>query len=260
MGRPLEGKRILVTRAAEQVEFFSQEIAAKGGIPIEIPVIAFREPKEQVEVDKAINRITEFSKIIFTSANGVHFFFEALKKNGVCFPDQLSVAVIGNKTERVLKQYQVNPDLIPDQFVAESLIERLKPEVTQGEEVLLARGNLARKKLPAELSKLGVSVTDLTVYETIVNEGKRLQLLETLKGVPINVVTFTSSSTVRYFFELIKGIDLQDRLREVYWACIGPITAKTLSKHGYDANIVPEEYTTTAMLGKIEQFYKEAIS
>lgn len=256
--RPLEGKRILVTRAEEQARPFSNEIADRGGTPIEVPVIAIRTSENQTEIHNHLSRLSEYKDIVFTSANGVRFFFNALTREGVSFPAHSRISVVGKKTEKVLRLYGYEPDIVPDEFVADSLLDVLKHEINPGEKVLLPRGNLARNTIPDTLAEWGADVTDLTVYESVLNEESRLQLNKIIREKQADVVTFTSSSTVRYFFNMLGGCKLNDLLDGVLFACIGPITANTLLQLGYVPDILPDEYTTRSLLDKIEHFFKEA--
>lgn len=147
MARPLEGKRILVTRAAGQAEAFAEAIAARGGEPVEVPVITFREPWDESGGEEVLRQLPKYRWIIFTSANGVRFFFKWLQKAGVDFPAGVKVAVVGKKTLDVLQDHGINADVVPDKFVAESLLECLKDKIEPGDMVLLPRGNLARKAI-----------------------------------------------------------------------------------------------------------------
>lgn len=259
MAGSLEGKRILVTRAAEQAEPFSAEIRARGGEPVEVPVIAFRRPEDPSEIKKILARLQEYHWIIFTSANGVRFFFEILREAGFDYPVGVKTAVVGQKTLRVLQKYGVNADVVPEQFVAESLLQRLRSEVRSGDAVLMPRGNLARKKLSEELSKCGVNVTDLVVYETVVNRDVEKTLSKLLKDRRPDMVTFTSSSTVKFFLQLLGTSDGRDYLDTVKVACIGPVTAKTATEQGLPPDIVAEEYSVDGLLDAMEQFYGEDV-
>lgn len=259
MAGSLEGKRILVTRAAEQAESFSAEIRARGGEPVEIPVIAFRRPEDPSEIEKALQHLQDYRWVVFTSANGVRFFFQILREAGFDYPVEAKTAVVGQKTLRVLQKYGVNADVVPEEFVAESLLKRLKSEVRSEDAVLMPRGNLARKKLPEELSECGVNVTDLVVYETVANRDEEKTLTKLLKDHRLDMVTFTSPSTVKFFLELLGKRDRRDYLHNVKVACIGPVTAKTATEHGLPPDIVAEEYSVDGLLDAMEQFYGEDV-
>ncbi|HEU5141038.1 MAG TPA: uroporphyrinogen-III synthase [Bacillales bacterium] len=252
---PLEGKRILVTRATGQAETFSREIMERGGEPIEVPVIAFLPPEEPTEIKKVLGRLEEYHWVIFTSANGVRFFFEELKKAGLAFPSTSKVAAVGKKTWRILRKYDARVDIVPDEFIAESLLEALKAEVQPGEMILMPRGNLARMKLSDGLTEWGAVVDHLTVYRTVMNGSEREKLLELLAAGQVDIATFTSSSTVVNFFELLEGTKAEKLVAHMKFACIGPVTAETARKYGIEPEIIPEEYSISGLLNAMEQFY-----
>lgn len=256
MVRPLEGKKILVTRAAEQAGEFSRAILERGAMPVEIPVIAIRGARN-ASVREALERLPQYRWIIFTSANGIKFFFHLLHEAGLDFPAGVKVAVIGTKTLDTLQEHGINADLVPDEFVAESLVDSLKKQLKPGEPVLLPRGNLARDTLPNELAEFGADVTDAVVYETVFNEEIREDLAGALSTNGVDVVTFTSSSTVESFFRLLDGMDMDKCLSGKLIACIGPVTAETAREFGFEPAIVPENHTTSGMLDEIERFFEK---
>ncbi|HET7580420.1 MAG TPA: uroporphyrinogen-III synthase [Bacillales bacterium] len=259
MARPLEGKRIMVTRAAGQAESFAQAIFERGGEPVMVPVIAFREPHDPGEIDTVLKELPSYNWIIFTSANGVQFFFQILRRAGLEFPVGARTAVVGRKTLKKLEDFGVNADVVPDEYIAESLLHALKSRIGPGDKVLMPRGNLARKKLPEQLAALGFEVTDLTVYETVLNRDEQSKLIELLSEQPPDVITFTSSSTVINFLELLEGKRCSDLLEKAKMACIGPVTAETARDYGLIPEIVPDEYSTSGLLDAIEQFYEDPI-
>lgn len=259
MGRPLEGKRILVTRAAGQAETFSREIKERGGEPIEVPVIAFRPPEDYTEIKKVLGRLGEYRWVIFTSANGVRFFFEALGKAGCKFPEGSRVAAVGKKTWRILREFDVKVDVIPNEFIAEDLLKQLAAEVQHGDMILMPRGNLARSKLPDGLVELGAVVEDLTIYRTVMNWTYREKLLALLVSGQVDIVTFTSSSTVDNFFKLLEGANEKEFLHHVKFACIGPVTAKTARKYSIKPDIMPGEYSISGLLDAMERYYSKNV-
>lgn len=259
MVRPLEGKRILVTRAAGQASMFSREIEARGGEPVEVPVIAFQPPEDRTEIKTVMRRLDEYRWVIFTSANGVRFFFDELREAGLDFPAGSRVAAVGKKTWRILRKFDVHVDVVPKEFVAESLLEQLKTKIQPGDTVLMPRGNLARKKLPDGLAKVGAVVDDLAIYRTVVDWSQREKLLELLAGGRVDLITFTSSSTVRNFFRLLEGANQEAFMNHVKFACIGPITAKTAREYGIEPDIMPREYSISGLLDAVEQFYSQKI-
>lgn len=255
--RPLAGKRILVTRAHEQAPAFSREIIARGAIPVEVPLLGVQQPGEQAGLQQALQRLQAFRWILFTSANGVRFFFQALREQQRTFPEDVKVAVVGSKTFEALKGYHIHADVVPDEFVAEKLLETLKPKVNAGDKILMPRGALARKMLAKELTALGAEVSDVVVYETVMNEQSQQTLKDVLSKRNVHAITFTSSSTVQFFIALLEGVDWHLLIENVKIACIGPITAETSKKCGIKPDIIAEEYSTSGLLEALEQFFKE---
>lgn len=258
--QPLQGKRILVTRARGQAGPFSREMIARGATPIEIPVLDFRRLDGRMDLRRVLDGLPGFQWVIFTSANGVRFFFQALRVEQREFPQETKVAVVGQKTLRVLREYGVDADVVPDEYVAERLVEQLQTQVEPGEAVLMPRGNLARKMLAEALTALGAEVTDLIIYDTVINDESKQELNNLICEQNLDVITFTSSSTVQFFTELLEGIDWRRFIENVKIACIGPITAKTAEECGISADIMAEEYSTSGLLNAIEHFFREGSS
>lgn len=247
MSSLLSGKRVLVTRAREQAATFSRLIEERGGLSVEIPLIAF-EPR--TEVLKNIE-IEEFGWVVFTSSNGVRFFFEETS-----LPSSIKVAAVGSKTARELKHHNVTIDLLPDDYTAEGLASALSENVDRGQSLLLPRGNLSRKILPEKLTEMGFTVRDLTIYDTIIPYDSGRALRELVNKKDIDVITFTSSSTVHHFVELLKVEDLKTTLNGVTIGVIGPITEKTLLSYGLKPDVVPEKYTIEGLLKSLEHYFE----
>lgn len=250
---PLAGKTVLVTRAKEQALALSKLIRRQGGEAIEIPLLAFQPSTDTEKLDWAIKDIANYQWLIFTSANGVRFFMERynmIHQNELKLP--VSIAVVGKKTEAALTHYQIKADLIPTDYVAEGLVDALAGIVSSGDRILLARGNLGRKVLNDELVRLGALVDDITVYETVCPKSAKADLQKILLAqTQIDYVTFTSSSTVSHYVEILEqlqsdGIQFQPKI-----ACIGPIAARTAKDFGLTVDIIPPTYTIEALVEQL---------
>ncbi len=155
------------------------------------------------------------------------------------------MAAVGEKTAKLLEKYDVNVQLVPKEYVAESLLESLKANVLHHERVLLVRGQLARSVLKDGLKEC--EVTDLVVYQTIRNQGSERLVKQHLE-TGIDAITFTSSSTVRFFVESVKDIpNWLELINETKVVCIGPITSQTASEYGIK-HLVPNTYTINGMI------------
>jgi uroporphyrinogen III methyltransferase/synthase len=256
--RPLFGKRVLVTRAKEQAAELAEKLAASGAEPVEAPTIRIVPPADWTVVDRAISDVGTYQWVIFTSVNGVARFMTRLGVNGLdarCLAGR-QVCCIGPRTAQELEKFGVKADVIPADYQAEGVITALGGLGLKQMRVLIPRAEVARELLPDELRARGAHVDVVPVYRTITpstdGEGWRRQLMDG----QIDVVTFTSSSTVRNFIGLLGGVDhVKPILRSVVVACIGPITAKTAEECGLTISIVPGENTIPALVDAIVRYY-----
>ncbi|WP_236611067.1 uroporphyrinogen-III synthase [Halalkalibacterium ligniniphilum] len=250
----MSGKRVLVTRAKEQAKSLSVLIKNEGGIPIEIPLIAFQRPRNKEAFQHIERELETYDWIIFTSANGVRFFLESLQEQQIrSLP---KVAVVGRKTEKALKGYGITPSLIPDKFVAESLADALLAEVSDGQRLLFARGNLSRPFLPRVFEERGFAVTELTVYETIIPKEAEHTLLDALQNESIDIFTFTSSSTVKHFHSLLANQSWSEWTKSAVFAYIGPIAANTAKEKGLPIHVVADPYTSEGLIDALSSYLK----
>jgi uroporphyrinogen-III synthase len=255
----LQGKKILVTRAKAQASALSLQIMKNNGVPVEMPLITCKSISDKKAIHKAIEELHTYDWLVFTSKNGIDFFFDEIDKKigGIVIPTTCKIAVVGKKTEEIIENYRVKVDLIPENFVAESLLESLLKVVKKDEKVLIPRGNLARNIIQENLRNNGIDVTDLVVYENIVESKSKQRLLSAIENQEIDIVTFTSSSTVDNFVQLLEGTNWRKYIDHIIFASIGPITSRTMIKHQLPVHIEPEEYTLHGMLNSIMDKLKE---
>ncbi len=253
----LKGKRILITRASSQSAEFEDCLKARGAEVISCPTIQIRPPSRWVQVDGAIEKLTEYDWIIFTSANGVQFFLQrmGIKTGDARLPSGLRVCAIGPATARGLTERNIKVDYMPEKFVAESILEGFKKRNIGGRRFLLARAKEARDVLPKGLEQMGGAVDVVEVYRTVKPKGAR-GLIEQQLSRGIDVIAFTSSSTVNHFVEFFEGEDMKDLLKDVKIACIGPITAETAVRRGFTVRIQPTEYTIPGLTDAIVAFFQ----
>lgn len=253
--RPLLGKKILVTRAKEQAKSFVKKIEKLGGTPIVVPLLAFRPPKNRERLQEALQKLATFDWLIFTSINGVRFFFQQIDEEHRKQLKNFKMAVVGTKTEQELNKYGFQAQFVPDQFVAESFADALLKWVNEGEKVLFPRGNLARSVIPTNLRNHGIEVFEFDVYETVAAKESYEEIRHLIKTKNIDYITFTSSSTVEYFADAIQG--LEDEAQSVQLVGIGPITEQTALKHQLKLDLVAKVYTTDGLLEAIVNSLKE---
>lgn len=250
---PLCGKTVLVTRGKEQAHVFSDKLKQVGARPVEIPLISVSAMTETKEIEECVRDLSRYDWLVFTSANGVRFFFTFVS-DIMPLPN---VAVVGKKTALALEKRGITPAVVPDEFVAEGLAETMKSLVKPNDRVLLVKGNLARPTLKEALVQLGADVTDVVVYETKLNESGKVQLLELLRKQAIDVITFTSPSTVESFMNIMNEIEWERLLAHCVVACIGPVTKQAAENVGLTVHICPEQYTIDGMIKAMETFFSD---
>ncbi|MBM4306557.1 MAG: uroporphyrinogen-III synthase [Deltaproteobacteria bacterium] len=254
---PLLGKKILITRAREQSREFTTRLKRLGAEVIEFPTIEIVPPSSWKGVDHAVAKLKSYDWVIFTSANGVNFFFQRLKEKGKNRRSLSGskICAIGPATAKQLKKRKVRVDFVPKEFIAESILRGFKKMGTEGNQILLARAKKARDVLPIGLKGLGAIVDVVEVYRTIKPKGGSRRLKHLLEKGKVDVVTFTSSSTVSHFIDLLKKEDLKNLLKGVAIACIGPVTARTVKEAGLKVHIQPEEFTIPALTQAIAKYF-----
>lgn len=256
--KPLFGKRILVTRSREQASVLSEALESMGAEPLEFPTISVAEPEDYSPLDRALDNLGSYRWVIFTSVNGVESFFERLRYHhkdirALCGAE---ICAIGPKTREALEKYGLVVDYVPVEFRAEEILKVLQGKVAAGDRVLMPRADIARKILPEALTRLGALVDEVTAYRTVPGEGQGVRIAEMLKKGEIHVVTFTSSSTVRNFVNMLGVTDINSLLSDVTVACIGPVTADTAREMGIEAALVAEEYTIEGLVKSILNYCK----
>lgn len=243
--KPLFGKKILVTRARAQASKLSSRLKNLGAEVVEAPTIKIAAPSDNFrQIDAAIKNIREFDWTIFTSTNGVEKFFERLKVHGLDSRALNKVAAIGSATTEKLLSFGIIADVVPKNFVAESLADALKNFV-DGKKVLIARAEVARDVLPETLKNFDAEVTIAPVYKTLPESPAQIDFDS------IDLITFTSSSTVENFVATY-GVE---NLKKFPCAAIGTITAQTLKNFGGEAKIIAETFTIDGLVDAIERFY-----
>jgi uroporphyrinogen III methyltransferase/synthase len=256
--KPLFGKRILITRSREQASVLSEALEALGAEALEFPTIRVAEPADFKPLDQAIKDLAKYKWVIFTSVNGVEYFFRRLNYNRRDIRELYGakLCAIGPKTREALETHGLIVDYVPNEFRAEEILKVLLGKVVVGDRVLLPRADIARKILPETLTGLGALVDEVTAYRTLLGAGQSGRILEMLREGEIHVITFTSSSTVRNFVHMLGVSDLGNLLAGVTVACIGPVTAATARELGINIDIVAEEYTIEGLVRAILKYFK----
>jgi uroporphyrinogen-III synthase len=289
-GRPLTGIRVLVGRAKHQAGALSAELRRRGAQVIEIPFIEIRKPKSFKPLDSALKNLSGYDWLILTSVNGVeamwarmeelsqpragikregHDFSRAVrltKSRPALAAGGLHIAAIGPATKKAIEQRGAKVDVVPKEYVAESVVRSLKSKV-KGKRVLLVRAKVARDVIPSELRQAGAQVDVVEAYETVVPQNSRRRLQAAL-GNPKHrphFVTFTSSSTVRNFVELLgsratsrtpqafggQECPPHEILSGIRMASIGPVTSATMRELGLPVDVLAKEFTIPGLVQAI---------
>ncbi|WP_261133125.1 uroporphyrinogen-III synthase [Bacillus sp. Marseille-Q3570] len=255
-GLPFSGHKILITRSEEQALPLVHSIEQRGGEAVVIPLLSFQTARDNTALKRAIHEIEHFQWIVFTSQNTVRYFLTQLEEEGhsIELLESLKIAAIGKKTLELLEKYGVKVDFVPSRFVAEQFTKEFIRQTVKGERILLPHGNLARSIIEGELTESGLEVEPVITYETVPNDANKEALHQALRDRDVDILTFTSSSTVHFFFQLAK---VDKRLNDRICACIGPITAETLEEYGVTADIVAEEYTAEGLIASLESYLEK---
>jgi uroporphyrinogen-III synthase len=225
---PLSGLRILVGRARHQASALSSGLRELGAEVIEIPFIEIRKPRSYKPLDSALKNSHNYDWLILTSVNGVEALWERLNKLGLTNQrlKHLKVAAIGPSTRKAIEKRRIEVNVVPEEYVAESVVESLRNQIA-GKRVLLARARIAR--------------------DTVIPQSSRTRLRATLKDPKRrpHVITFTSSSTVRNFVALVGG---NRQLNGIRLASIGPVTSSTLRELNLPVDVEATEYTIPGLI------------
>lgn len=255
--RPLFGKTIVVTRARRQASDLVAQLTAMGARCLEFPTITIAPADDETPLDDAIDVLDSYDWIVFTSVNGVDRFFERLRARGrdTRALGGLKTAAIGPVTAARLRRFGLNSDIIPETYRAESVVAAFSAEEMTGKKVLLPRAKGARPVLPLELARMGARVNEVCTYQTrMVTENVR-ELNAELESGQVDLITFTSSSTVKNFMALLPPEKSVDLLKGVTLASIGPITTETAQSLGLSVAITAETFTIPGLCQAIADHY-----
>ena len=268
--RPLTGIRVLVGRARHQAGSLSAELRKLGAGVLEIPFIEIRKPRSFRSLDSALRNLHTYDWLILTSVNGVDAMWNRLEKmspeipwrsgasaprkrekiSRALTPGNLRIAAIGPATQKAIEQRGLRVDVVPKEYVAESVVRSLRSKV-KGKRVLLVRAKVARDVIPRELRKAGAHLDVVEAYETVVPRSSRTRLQAALKSPKKrpHVVTFTSSSTVKNFIQLMGSPNR--KLDGILMSSIGPVTSATLRECGLGVDIAAKEFTIPGLVRAI---------
>ena len=258
--RPLLGKRIIVTRARQQASDLIGRLSDLGAECLEYPTIKIIPPRDPQPLQKAVQNLSAYEWIVFTSVNGVIHFFEQLFATGkdVRALSRMQTAAIGPATAEQLRNFGLKSDVVPETYRAESVVDAFKKMNLNGKKILLPRAREARPILPVELTKMGAEVDEIPAYETIKATEKAEDLVRQLEEKQVDLITFTSSSTVKNFKTLLPAHRFKKLMQGVTIASIGPITTDTAKELDFEVHISAESFTIAGLVEAILQHYQKS--
>jgi uroporphyrinogen III methyltransferase/synthase len=254
--RPLFGKRVVVTRARAQASLFAARLEEMGAEVVQFPAIRIIDPTDPLPLRAAVRDADHFDWIVFTSVNAVHRFWAELRAGGrdTRALAGVSLCAIGPATAAAVELEGARADLVPAEFVSEAVVEALAAEgELAGIKVLLPRAEVAREALPKMLRERGAVVEEVAAYRTVPDAHQAEELRQRLDAGEIDLLTFTSSSTVRNFAEA-----LGTRIGRAQVASIGPITSATARELGFEVAVEASEYTIPGLLDAIAEHVRRA--
>jgi uroporphyrinogen III methyltransferase / synthase len=254
--KPLRDRTILITRARTQSADIISRLEALGATVIHCPTIEVVPPDSWASLDASIDRIRQYDWIVFTSANGVRFFFQRLTARHIESRRALSscvICAIGPATARALDKAGSSAQVIASDSKSEGALKAIVNHLgaaagVQGLRFLIPRARIARDVLPTELRKLGAQVDAVDAYQTVKPDLAREEIISLFKTKRIDAITFTSPSTVSNFAELVGLKDLSELLKSTLVACIGPITARTAARFGLRKTLQPRLHNAIALV------------
>lgn len=258
----LAGKRVVMTRSADQAGEMEDLLRWRGAEPLAYPCIAIAAPADTRPLDSALRDLTagRFDWLVLTSRNAVTVLAERLRGLAIDSLDEslFSIAAVGSATaQAVERDLQLPVALIPGTFVAEALAADLLRQLAPGGRVLVCQADIARPVLVEALAAGGAAVTSVVAYRTVPGSGG-VDLPALLRTGQVDAVTLTSSSTVKNLLVRLEaeGGCVAD-LAGVCLACVGPITAETARELGLTVQVVPDEHTIAALVNSLEAYFAE---
>ena len=250
--QPLAGRRIIVTRPAGESKLLSSKLNALGATTIEVPTIEIADPADSTPLEKSIRSLTKYDWIIFTSVHGVRFFGKYMTNMGISIEilNRLKIAAIGSATAKALQLIGKKADFVPVAYLTERIASDLGD--VKGRFILLPRANIASKNLPQLLRQRGAIVEEVEAYRTLIPRRLTPDLLADVLESGIDMVAFTSPSTVHNFVQILnEKKPAQSLLKKVNAACIGPVTGKAAEQLGINVSVVSHTHTTDALVEAI---------
>jgi uroporphyrinogen III methyltransferase/synthase len=260
--KSLEGRTVIVTRAASQAADLTTLLEDFGANVIMCPTIEIREPDNYDRLDEALDHLYGYDWLIFTSTNGVEYFLKRLTDRGqqIADLDEIKVCAIGQRTADKLHDAHVHVDLVPSQSTAEGVFTALAEfaggdDQLRGLNILLPRAAVGREVLPEALQKAGARMDVVTTYQTVLPDNIDRGKLAAMLAGSGDCIAFTSPSTIKNLAKLFDTHDLGKTLSGMVVACIGTVTAETAAEYGLRVDIQPDQFTTKDLAQAIADYF-----
>lgn len=253
--KPLFGKKVLITRPKHQATGLSRLLEREGAQVLEAPAIEII-PNSR-EVNSVIKELIDFDWLVFSSANGVSAFFQGLENKGLdsraLFPSK--VCAIGPATSQALASRGIKADLIPSDYTTRGILASFRMKRIRGKAFLLVRADIATSELEEELERRGAMVTRLSVYKTVLASAMDEEVKRELLKGSIDIIIFTSASTVKGFINLV-GKNIKN-IRVPVVACIGPVTAAMAKDLGFKVDVMAKEHTIEGLIEALKKYLEK---
>jgi uroporphyrinogen III methyltransferase / synthase len=260
--KPLSNKTILVTRAKRAEDELVTQLENYGAKVLYSPTIEIVDPEDYSPLDEALSNLSRYDWVIFTSRNAVERVLSRMEKLNLELSNlsKLKILVVGLATSRALEKAQIFPVLIPKTFSAEGALDSLQKYYQNNDllskcNFLFPRAEIGRDILPVELAKIGAKVDLVTAYKTSIPNDAKRDLLSIFHREKIDLITFTSPSTINNLAELVAPESLRDLLNEIAIACIGPVTVKAVKEFGLKINVCPNQSTSSDLVIAIKDYF-----
>ncbi|MBS4199833.1 uroporphyrinogen-III synthase [Bacillus sp. FJAT-49732] len=258
---PLKGKHVLITRGGEQGEKFCMDVASSGGVPHMVPLIDFRAHHDQ-NASYFVKTLNHYEWIIFTSKNGVHYFFQQIKglvDEHLFHDGNIQFAVVGEKTKEALHRYRLPSRFMPNVYTAEDFAREFFDQGLTGKKVLIPKGNLASTTIADSFRVRGFTADEWIVYETYYPSKETDKLVQMLEEDLLDVAAFTSPSTFNHFMKIVNQHHLTKHAKQLLYAAIGTVTKRTIEQSGYTTHICPKTFTIDDMFNEICLYVKKQV-
>ncbi len=256
--KPLFGKRILITRPEDQSSGIVNLLNEAGAETIKFPTIKIMPPYRWKLLDETIKNLKIYDWIVFTSVNGVIYFFNRFFKyyNDVRKFGKTKICAIGSTTEKIIRNYYLDVEFVPEKYTSEALIKKFSNmKNIKNKRFLLPRADIAGEYLSDELKNFGAVVDNITAYRTVQVKEYEPAYIEMLKEGKIDIVTFTSSSTVKSFINMAEKNDLLNIIPELKVISIGPETTKIAVKNGFNIEAEAKPHNIKGLFDTIIDLY-----